>query len=231
MKEIIRKRKSVRKFDMNPLDDAALEIVHEQVKKLTPLHPDISFSIEIAEKTKGMFNIKAPHYLVLCSEEKEGYLENIGFIGQQLDLFLSANGIGACWVGAAKPTEKTLSALPHVICIAIGRPDEPLYREISGFKRKSLSEISEGNDPRIEAARLAPSGLNAQNWYFIAGGDKIHCYIKKPNALVKPIIGKMGHIDLGIAICHIAQESENFAFAKDMDAPTKKNLIYIGSIS
>jgi nitroreductase len=177
-----------------------------------------------------MFNIKAPHYLIFNSEEKEGYLENIGFIGQQIDLFLSASGLGTCWLGASKPMDKDDSALSHIICIAFGKPAEPLYRESSEFKRKSLADISEGNDDRLEAARLAPSGMNAQNWYFIADGGKIHCYCKKPNPLLGLMLGKMSSIDLGIAICHIAQESECFSFVQDDSAPVRKGLIYSATV-
>ena len=95
MNEIIRKRKSVRKYDPTPLDVAILEAVRAEIGKVRPLYSDIKFSIEITAKTKGIFGIKAPHYLIFTSDEKEGYLENIGFIGQQLDLYFSANGLGA----------------------------------------------------------------------------------------------------------------------------------------
>jgi len=230
MKEIIRKRKSIRKFDMTPLDAAVLEKVTNHFNNLVPLYSTIDYSIEVVSKTKGIFNIKAPHYLIFGSKEKEGCLENIGFIGQQMDLFLSASGLGACWLGASKPTDKEESALPYIICIAFGNPSEQLYREQSEFKRKSLADISEGEDDRLEAARLAPSGVNAQNWYFIAESGKIHCYRKKPNPLLGLILGRMGSIDLGIAICHIAQESEAFCFVQDDDAPIKKGLIYSGTV-
>ena len=179
MNEIIRKRKSIRKYDMKELDPATLEKVRGRIANLTPLYPDIRYSIVIVSKTKGMFNIKAPHYLVFRSEDKDGAYENIGFIGQQLDLFFSESGLGSCWLGASKPEEKDDGCLPCVICMSFGKPAETLYRDISSFKRKSLSEISEGTDKRLEAARLAPSGINAQNWYFIADVDKIHCYRKK----------------------------------------------------
>jgi len=178
MNETIRKRKSIRKYDMAKLDNSILEKLQEQINTVIPLFPNIRFSIEIADKTKGLFNVSAPHYLILGSEEKDGYLENIGFIGQQLDLFFSEKGLGCCWLGVSKPLLKEASPLPFVICISFGKPAEPLYRELSDFKRKPLSEISEGADDRLEAARLAPSGINAQNWYFIAVDDKIHCYCK-----------------------------------------------------
>jgi len=230
MSEIIRKRKSVRKYDPMPLDAATLAMVQEQFEKIQPLFPEIRFSIEIANKTKGMFNITAPHYLVFGSEEKEGACENIGFIGQQLDLFFSSIGIGTCWLGAAKPLEKEPSILPHVICMAFGKPNEPLHRELSGFKRKPLSAISEGSDPRLEAARLAPSAINAQNWYFIVDSGKIHCYRKKSNPLLGLMFNKMHCIDMGIAICHIAAESESFKFVQEAGTPDRKGYIYTGTV-
>jgi len=230
MKEIIRKRKSVRKYDPAPLDATALEAVYTQIKGVKPLFPEIRYSIEIVNKTKGMFNITAPHYLVFGSEEKEGAYENIGFIGQQLDLLFSASGIGTCWLGAAKPGGKEASALPHVICMAFGKPNEPLHRELSGFNRKPLSAISEGSDPRLEAARLAPSAINAQNWYFIAESGKIHCYRKKAKPLLGLIFNKMHAVDMGIAVCHIAEESECFSFVKETDAPVRNGCIYAGTI-
>ena len=230
MKEVIRKRKSIRKYDLTELDDATLEKVREQIAKLKPLYADIHYSVEIVKKTKGLFGIKAPHYVIFGSEEKDGYLENIGFIGQQMDLFFSGAGLGACWLGASKPEEKEASALPYVICIAFGKPAEPLYRDISEFKRKSLDEICNGTDERLEAARLAPSGVNAQNWYFIAENGKIHCYRKKATSLMGLFFNKLYSIDMGIALCHIAEESESFSFAKESDVPVRKGCVYMGTV-
>ena len=230
MNEIIKKRKSIRKYHTQLLDDAALENIQEQIYKVKPLYPDIRYSIKITNKAKGMFNVKAPHYLVFESEEKEGSYENIGFIGQQLDLFFSASGIGSCWLGASKPEGKISSTFPHVICMSFGKPAEPLHRELVEFKRKPLTAISEGADSRLEAARLAPSGVNAQNWYFVADNGKIHCYIKKPNLFMKLLLNKMSYIDLGIAICYLYEESNNFRFVKESNAPVRKGCIYIGTV-
>ena len=231
MNEIIRKRKSIRKYNPIPLDSATLEKVEDQITKLRPLYPDIRYSIEITNKTKGIFNnVKSPHHLSFGSEEKDGFLENIGFIGQQLDLYLSEFGLGSCWLGASKPEEKEISALPHVISMSFGNPAEPLHRNLSDFKRKPLTEISEGNDERLEAARLAPSSVNAQNWYFIAGDGKIHCYRKKANPMLGFIYNKLHSIDMGIALCHIAGESNNFSFGKESEITEKKGYIYMGTV-
>ena len=229
MNEIISKRKSIRKYDQAPLDSAVIEKLQAQIDALKPLYPDIRFSVDITNKTRGPFNVKAPHYLLFRSEEKDCAYENIGFIGQQMDLFLQSSGIGSCWLGAAKPDLKETAALPHMISMAFGNPAESLYRELSEFKRKPLSEISKGSDTRLEAARLAPSAVNQQNWYFIAEAGKIHCYRKKSKSLLNALYEKMHSIDMGIAIYHIALESENFSFERETEASELNGFIYVGT--
>lgn len=231
MNEIIRKRKSIRKYDSTPLDSSTLKKMQEKIKSVNPLYSDIKYSIEIVSKTKGMFNIKAPHYLVFGSEEVDGAYENIGFIGQQLDLFFSESGLGSCWLGGSRPEEKEESPLPFVICMAFGKPAEPLHRTASEFKRKPLNEISEGMDERLEAVKLAPSAVNAQNWYFVAENSQIHCYRKKANALLGFIYNKLHSIDMGIALCHISTESNRFNFGKEPNVPERKGYVYMGTVN
>ena len=230
MNEIIRMRKSIRKYDQAKPDEDVLTKVREKIENLKPLYPDIPYNIEIVNKAKGVFGVTAPHYLVFGSEKQDGYLENIGFIGQQMDLFFSGSGIGSCWLGVAKPEKSEASALPHVISMAFGAPAEPLHRELSEFKRKTLAEMSEGSDPRLEAARLAPGARNAQNWLFIAENGKIHCYRKNTNPVIGMIMSNFSYIDMGIALCHIAEESENFTFAKEEGVPERKGCIYMGTV-
>jgi hypothetical protein len=38
---------------------------------------------------------KAPHYIAVFSQAKEGYLTNVGLL-QQMDLYFSANSLGSC---------------------------------------------------------------------------------------------------------------------------------------
>ena len=226
MNEIIRQRKSIRKYEKTPLDSATLAKVREKIVSLTPLYPSIPYSIDIADKTKGLLaqGSGASSFLVFRSEESPAAYENIGFLGQQMDLYFSSNGLGSCWLGMAKPDEK--AGMPYVISMAFGTPAEPLHRSLSEFKRKPLSEISEGVDERLEAARLAPSGMNAQGWYFAAKDGGIRCYRKKPTFMPD----KLGCIDMGIALYHIASESAGFRFAKEPDAPERKGFIYSGTV-
>jgi hypothetical protein len=125
----------------------------------------------------------------------------------------------------AKPNEKTDT--PYVISMAFGTPVESLHRKsLDELKRKTISEISDGADERLEAARLAPSGMNAQGWYFSAVNGVIHCYRKKPGLMPE----KLGCIDIGIALWHIASESADFRFTKETNAPERKGFIYVGTV-
>ena len=245
MNEIIRRRKSIRKYDFTQPDATTIEKVRDLIKNLKPLYPDIRYSIEITDKANGFVNVKAPFYLRFGSEEKEGAFENIGFVGQQLDLFFSDSGLGACWLGMGKIEGKEEGAMPYVISMAFGKPAEPLHRDITGFKRKALTEISSGSDERLEAARLAPSARNKQGWYFIAGESKIHCYREKPGSLLGSFMNKLGAIDIGIALYHIASETHDFRFTSEQaadapdapdatnatDAPdAPKGFVYVGTV-
>ncbi len=233
MNEAIRKRKSIRKYDKTTLDEAALTKVREKLKTLIPLFSDVRYTITIADRTKGLLaqGSGASSFLVFRSEDKNGAYENIGFIGQQMDLWFSENGLGSCWLGMAKPADGLRpnedGGLSYVISMAFGKPAETPHRSLNDFKRKPLSEISDGNDSRLEAARLAPSGLNAQGWYFSVAGGKIRCYRKKPGFIAPD---KLGRIDMGIALWHIASETENFRFVKESDIPERKGFIYTGTV-
>jgi hypothetical protein len=131
----------------------------------------------------------------------------------------------------ASPDETADSALPFVICMAFGKPAQALHRSsLSEFKRKDIGEISEGSDERLEAARLAPSATNSQNWYFAAEDGRIRCYRKKPNPILGLKMNKLGCIDMGIALCHIAAESSGFRFAKEDGIPERKGFVYMGTV-
>ena len=231
MNEYILSRKSVRKFDMQHLSNIAIQKVQAKIKELMPLYPDLEYSIEITDKTKGVFNVKAPHYLVFRSlEQTDDAFANIGFLGQQMDHYFHESGLGSCWLGMAKPDLDPDDALPYVVSIAFGKPEEPLTRNKNEFKRKALSDISIGNDPRLEAARLAPSGRNAQGWFFIARKGEINCYRKKAGPILSQAMNRMSAIDMGIAMYHIALESENFIIRKEDKVPDNKGFIYMGTI-
>lgn len=232
--EFIFKRKSVRKYEEAPLDADTLGKLLAFAQKLKPLYPEIKTSFEMTDSVKGIFSIKAPHYFLICSETRGDYLENAGYMWQQMDLYLSSLGLGSCWLGMAKPNAGINTALPLVITLAFGKAAEPPHRDLNGFRRKSPEEVYRGSDSRLEAARLAPSATNSQNWFFEATEGMIHVYRKKLNPALEMIYGKMNRIDAGIALCHLRyateQEERVFLFERQQDREMK-GYIYVGTVS
>jgi nitroreductase len=203
--ETIFKRKSIRKYESDPLDQSTLETLRSEIASLRPMVPGIRTEIRMlgTEDVKGMFKADAPHYLAIYSEQKEGFAANAGFMLQQLDLFFSASGIGCCWQGGPKPTKKVepIAGLEFVIILAFGRPAETLQRKsVAEFKRRNLSEISDikGLDDLLEPVRLAPSGMNNQSWYYRGDTSRVDAYYAK-----SMITDQMNQINVGIGVFHL----------------------------
>ncbi len=207
--EAIFYRKSVRKYDMNPLPAEALAEIEAFAAQAKPLIEDISYNILLINAQQmGMVSVKAPHYICFYSEKKEGYLLNAGFILQQVDLWLSANGYGSCWIGMGKPSGSApaITGMEYVIMLGFGRAAEPARRsQVSEFKRLALGEISQagGSNELLEPVRLAPSAGNTQSWLLAGSSREILLYRKKFNPIKGALYGKFNRIDMGIALCHL----------------------------
>lgn len=209
--QTIFKRKSIRKYDMTPLSSAVLDLLTEFAGHVTPLDNTVKYEFVYlsTNEVKNLLPIKAPHYICLYSETKPGYLMNAGFILQQIDLYLSANGIGSCWLGLAKPGRQVMEpkdGMEFVIMLAFGNTEEQVHRtDPSVFVRKNISEISQipGSEELLEPVRLAPSASNSQPWYFTGDLAEIMVSREKPGFLKAPVYARLNRIDIGIALCHL----------------------------
>ncbi len=214
--DAIFKRKSVRKYHMTQLTNETLEQLEAYIGTLNKLDEKIKVEFDIlsSENVKGMFAIKAPHYICIYSEKKEGYLVNAGFLMQQIDLYFSANNLGSCWLGMAKPDKGvplTRNGLEFIVMLAFGSPAEPVHRTGKDqFKRNSISEITSINDAEqlLEPVRLAPSATNSQPWFFSGEAKEVIVSRKKLNLLKAQLLGRMNNIDTGIALCHLWLSAE-----------------------
>ena len=218
-------RKSCRKYLDDEIDMSA---IREFLDNVEPLNSEINYSYEILTKYK--LNIrtrwKAPYYLALYSDKKDNYGVNIGFIFQQLNLFLQSLDIGSCWVGMASLKENNPK---FVIAISFGKSND-LTREISQFKRKSLSEIADTEDERLIPAQLAPSAVNSQPWYFKHIDEGFDVYKVKHNIVKRKILGKWNDVDIGIALSHLyVSNPETFEF-EVKDKKDIKGYTYVGSV-
>lgn len=108
--DLIRNRKSTRDFKNDLVDDHKLESLIDWFKQSPRLVPDIELQAklfingqQVFEKLDGIagYNgkmIQAPHYILIISENKEGYIENTGFMGESMILKAVKEGIDTCWV-------------------------------------------------------------------------------------------------------------------------------------
>lgn len=219
----------VRKSCRNYLDDEIdFNPINEFISKAKVLNSNIDYYYKILTKNELSIRTrwKAPYYLVLYAEKKENYGVNLGFIFQQLSLYMQSIGIGSCWVGMANVKQKDPN---FVIAIAFGKSND-LTRDISKFKRKKLSEISDTEDERLIPAQLAPSAVNSQPWYFKHANKGFDVYKTKHNIVKQKIIGKWNDIDMGIALSHLYVSNPDtfeFEFKNKEDI---KGYTYFGSL-
>ena len=214
LKDMITRRKSFRKYTGVPVGEETLQRLREFMKAVKPLVPTIGveFSIVTKEQVRFYFPWKTPQLIAVYSENKPGYLENVGFMLQQIDLYLQSVGLGSCWLGLGKLRESVAGETPEnmefVILLAFGHSEESLRTGAGDFNRKGMSVISDREDAALEPARLAPSSTNSQPWYFTHEGDTVHAFCSKGGILKHKMLGTMNRIDMGIALAHLYVSNE-----------------------
>ena len=238
MKQTIYKRRSVRSYSNQPVSEEMLRQIADRIDTLTPLYSSIKVRARIVkrEQVRCLFPWTPPHLIAIYSEEAEGHLENVGFLFQQADLYLQSIGLGSCWIGMGRmakeeTTDESLDGLHFVILLAFGTPNnQPARTTSADFKRRTLAEISDKEDKRLEPARLAPSSINSQPWYFLHDtDDAIHVFRTRPSRL-KSLVG-MNRIDVGIALGQLyVADPEHFSFFRVDSPPSLKDAQYTGSL-
>ena len=161
---------------------------------------------------------------MLYSERKENYLHNIGYIGEQLDLFLASKNIGALWFGIGKTEQRSEEGLEYVIMIAIAKmPEDKFRKDMFKSKRKPLDEIWQGElTEYANIVRFAPSACNSQPWIVENHGDRLSVYrYKKPGKRgIMPAakVSFYNRIDMGIFLCflELCLEREGILFDRKM---------------
>ncbi|MFW6197156.1 MAG: nitroreductase family protein [Thermoplasmatota archaeon] len=257
--ESIFRRRSVRKYSDEKLSSSLLNKLDKYTEELNKLYEDIDIDVHIVKDGSKIQNImsgiigsygkiRAPHYMIITSEQKDGYLENVGFALEPVILKLTTAKIGTCWIGGHVPKDRLEDILDikesheAVIVISLGYAENNPLRDRKQAKRKSISDITVGNleegwKEMIESARFAPSAVNSQPWRFKSDKNKLHAYSVKRSRFTKMIASDLhllNRIDVGIALSHIKIASDksnrNIRFRKLDDAPEIKKLKYISSV-
>ena len=234
LNEMIYKRRSVRRYKKSALSDGERELVAGAFSELRPLYPSIRVRLELVPKSgvRTMMPWMPEDAVAIYSEDADGYLENAGFILEQLDLYIQSIGLGSCWVGLGRTKENSAvdDGMKFVILLAVGRTDVPERGGISDFSRKALADISDTADERLVPALLAPSSVNSQPWYFESAGGRYNVY--KRNLVRTSGLSRMNRIDVGIALAHLyVSNPEGFSASRELYAPERDRMTYITTVS
>lgn len=236
MENAIYYRRSCRSYSSEPLTRTELAEIEDFSKTLVPLDNKIRTAMQIVpgDAVRFYFPWKAPQLIAFFSENKPGYLENAGFLLQQMDLWLQSRGLGVCWLGLGKLKNqvKTPEGMEFVILLAFGTPKEVLSREKRKFNRKTMAEISDWEDKKLECVRVAPSSTNSQPWYFTHEGETIHAFRSEAGLLRHAMLGTMNRIDMGIALAHLYVENkESFRYFSAEPTQIPAGHCYTGSFT
>ena len=184
--------------------------IENEFNNFKPLVEDIKVKMKIV-KDSTTCKRGQEYCILLYSEKKDNYLQNIGYIGEQLDLYLVSKNIGTLWFGIGKVEEKQLDGLDFVIMIAIAKiDDETKFRkDMYKSKRKELSEIWNG-DNYLDIAiivRFTPSACNTQPWLVESYEKelKVYRYRKPGKRGIMPVdmVKHYNQIDIGIFLCFV----------------------------
>ncbi len=203
--EMIFKRKSFHVFkEVIPFTPQDLEEIEQQLQQLMPLSKDIHTEFRLVPKEETT-STRGEYCILIYSETKEGFLQNTGYMGEQLDLWLASKDIGVCWYGLAKPKENQYNGLDFIIMLAIGKTNKQYFRkDYTKCSRRENSDIwnGQGSPDLINVVKYAPSACNSQPWYLEYKENKVILYRTRGKKGMMPLdkMTVINRLDLGIMI-------------------------------
>ena len=228
------KRKSFHIFkDTETLTVDEIQELKFFIKTVQPLSAEIKTEICIVPESETTCKRGGQYCILFYSETKDAYLQNVGYLGQQIDLYLASQNIGALWFGIGKPKDLQKNGLDFVIMISIAKmPADKFRKDMFKSKRKPLSEIWIGNTLGIaEIVRFAPSACNTQPWIVENTGCDLLVYrFKKPGKRgIMPAdkVRYYNKIDMGLFlfVLETCLEHENYTYERTLSADTTDDCV------
>ncbi len=251
-------RRSIRKYLNEELQVGILEEIKEASRGVKRLYEDIDMDIHILEDgirfqsvTKGIIGgwgkIIAPHYIVVTSEKREGYLENIGFTLEEIVLSLGSLGIGTCFIGRGINQELLKSLLPikenheALYALSFGYPrneESSRKRMLKWKKRMEIAEFASGQLTRtwrhiLDTVKMAPVAMNTRPWKFHINDNRVDIYSMNRKSIFDWGSWEMNRIALGSALYHIymaAKGLDKEILIVQLEGNKKGDRRYIASI-
>ncbi len=167
----------------------------------------------------GGYPVYAPHFIAFLSDKGEYFLQNAGYMMEELLLKAISLNLGTCWISVESQEIKEalqLEASEQVVALAaIGYTEGQIpYTPKSTSMRVSLNEFvfykKWDQKPWIEELemrglakifyhiRMAPSWQNSQPWKIILDGDEIILVVGGDNIQEKNLL-----LDAGIMMLYM----------------------------
>jgi len=215
--EAIRARHAVRNYTTRPLSPAIIDGLKEEIEKCNRLG---QLHIQLVTENEGAFKSFIPlfgrfknvkNYIALVAKKQGDFYVKCGYYGARLMIKAQQAGLNSCWVTNTYNSKKCLVSLaPNeelvgVIAIGYGTTDGTQH------KSKSMESLCKPCSDKwfingMNAAVLAPTGLNKQNFFIEANGDTVSIRTKDNSP--------MSQIDTGIVKYHfeVGTGRENFSW-------------------
>ena len=236
--DIIRKRKSWRTYADKPVENEKKERILNFISTLDrpPFASEARFQmvdldLNVIKKVSGTYGVikGAKTFIASIVKKSPRDMEDVGYLFEQIILFVTAIGLDTCWMGASFSRSLFSEKIPL-------QSDEmiPIISPI-GYKaeRRSLTDavfhMTAGSKNRkpwsalffnqtfdsplnpkdagsleipFEMVRLAPSAVNKQPWRLVMDENSVHFFLKRTAGYESMFTMDLQRIDMGIAMCH-----------------------------
>lgn len=243
-------RKSVKNFRTDAVSDRSISQILNFANYITDMSGKNSVNFEIwscNQKDKMMehhFSVKAPYYFVLSTDVAEDRFLNLGFVLEQVALYLVTKDLGSCFAGLRKEKlEEPWNGERIIAVLAFGVPsDDSLHSKrqrhlplenLCVFKDKADNNIRD----MINAAILAPSRLNSQPWRFVVVKNRIHVFCKKERLAFRSMSMDLYHeFDIGMMLANLLIAGEELWYnteivkSENMAEKELKNNVYMFTV-
>lgn len=217
--EAIRLRHSVRSYNDRKIET---DVKEKLLKMILDCNTESSLNMQLVLDEPKAFAGLIMHYgkfsgvcnyIALVGRKTADLEEKCGYYGEKVVLYAQQLGLNTCWVGIGYNKTKNAFTVgaDEKLCLMIAMG----YGNTQGkaHKSKTFQQVSKVNGAvpdwfrkGVEAALLAPTAINQQQFRFSLDGDKVYA---------RPGIGFYTKVDLGIAKYHfeIGAGKENFKWA------------------
>lgn len=263
----LKTRKSVRKYQSQDVNSDKLNKLIYIGNSSKALYQDIHVEFklidnghEFSKKMKGYGGyfgevFDAPHYIIALTENKKGFLENLGYRMEQLMIEAHQLELGTCWielffnkdrikdmlgfmesgeVAAITPIgyEKTTFLQNFIKSTNSKEKHRKKLKDMVFFDKWGNYRALKNNDEKelleiIGYSSLAPSWANSQPWKFMIIKDTVSLYTIKERFKRKNNIN-YNRLDCGIVMLYFKLVSEVLGIKGDWvtEKPSKDYNIY-----